>query len=88
MEINQLCEFIRRVVADKAPTANVTITMERGPRYTRVVSSKWGQRSAYCFVDNATGDILSGSGAVDDCRIVFRDDDATSLAEHLKTDLI
>ena len=58
MEINQLCEFIRRVVADKAPTANVTITMERGPRYTRVVSSKWGQRSAYCFVDNATGDIL------------------------------
>lgn len=39
------------------------LSLEQGPRYIRVIKTTQGnQRSAFCFVDRATGDILKTAG--------------------------
>lgn len=34
------------------------LSMEQGPRYIRVVRTSGPQRSAHCFIDRTTGDVL------------------------------
>ena len=34
------------------------LSMEQGPRYSRVVRTSGAQRSAHCFIDRTTGDVL------------------------------
>jgi hypothetical protein len=40
-----------------------TLSVEHGPRYIRVVANKAdGDRSAFCFIDKQTGDVLKTAG--------------------------
>ena len=38
------------------------LTFMRGKRYVRVISNAHGSRSAFCFVDRETGDVLKPAG--------------------------
>jgi len=48
--------------------AHTTITLEHGPKFTRVVRSELNSkgvpehRSVYCFIQNDNGDILKAAG--------------------------
>ena len=41
---------------------NVQIEVQPGKKYSRIVVRTWGSGSAFCFIDNATGDILKSDG--------------------------
>ncbi len=50
-------------MAKHCPTLpKVTITMERGSRYVRIVKGEGCHRSVHSFVDMKTGDILKAGG--------------------------
>lgn len=38
------------------------VTFQRGPKYARIVKTAYHQRSAFCFVDLATGAIYKAGG--------------------------
>ena len=40
------------------PNGPDQLSMEQGPRYIRVVRTSGPQRSAHCFIDRTTGDVL------------------------------
>lgn len=42
--------------------ANPIVSLDVGRKFTRVVKTTWGQASAYCFIDNTTGDLLKNAG--------------------------
>jgi hypothetical protein len=48
--------------ADQKCPANVVVEAQPGKKYTRIVVRTWGSGSAFCFIDNATGDILKSDG--------------------------
>jgi hypothetical protein len=42
---------------------DLTFTAEEGPKFIRIVVADYpGQRSAFCFLNKATGDILKSDG--------------------------
>lgn len=49
--------------ASLAPRQSATLSAEEGPKYTRIVlAEKSGARSAFCFVEKATGNVLKAAG--------------------------
>jgi hypothetical protein len=49
--------------APYAPRQSATLSAEDGPKYTRIViTDNHGGRSAFCFIEKATGHILKASG--------------------------
>jgi len=38
------------------------LSFEKGRKYWRVVATQYGQRSAFCFLDSTTGDVLKPAG--------------------------
>lgn len=45
-----------------SPTAKPVLSTMVGGKNIRVVITTWGQRSVFCFVDRATGDVLKADG--------------------------
>jgi hypothetical protein len=54
-----LQEFVDALNA-KFKTDNYVFEVQQGPKYARVVCTKWGQNSVYCFVD-ADGNVLKAA---------------------------
>lgn len=61
-------EFIARCTVIQAKQyansegSNPELTYDPGRKYIRVVSSTWGQRSVFCFVDSTNGNVLKADG--------------------------
>lgn len=51
-----------KVAAQYGADANPKITYEAGRKFVRIVSETHGSRSAFCFVEIETGDVLKCAG--------------------------
>lgn len=49
--------------ASYAPRQSAALSAEDGPKYTRIViTGNHGGRSAFCFIEKSTGNVLKASG--------------------------
>lgn len=60
--VSQVQEKVSALHAKSGCNWEVKIEVEFGKKYARIIKSDFGSRSAYCFVDMATGDILKAAG--------------------------
>lgn len=60
--VSQVQEKVSALHAASGYNWEVKISVEFGKKYARIVKESFGSRSAYCFVDMTTGDILKAAG--------------------------
>jgi len=60
--VSQVQEKVSMLHAKSGCTWDVKISVEFGRKYARIVKEDFGSRSAFCFVEMTTGDILKSAG--------------------------
>ena len=57
-DFNKFCTFVSNLIG----IHNLTLEIETGSKYHKLISNRSGSRSVWCFVDKTSGEIFKPAG--------------------------